>query len=120
MYDKRYEALRCLGRPEAQQLRSWVGRDDQLVRSVWPPSRGAPAEIGPLLRDEYQRRGAPGQIGRLLLRAQAAPELQFSPAAQDPAALDRLDRRLQAFDMKSPLRSTAFKSLAPAELRKSL
>src|SRR6185436_7674113 len=49
-----------------------------------------------------------------------APDLQVPAGIADSADLQRLHRRLHAFDIRSPLGAGALGSLAPAELRRSL
>ncbi|HZL21148.1 MAG TPA: hypothetical protein VFG23_25660 [Polyangia bacterium] len=120
MYEKGLDALRTLDRPEASQLGAWQGREQELVRSVFAAAKGTPVEGSSLTREEQKAAVRAGQIGRLLTREQEASAPELPRGTPEPAALERLGRRLEAFGITSPMTSPAFKSLAPAELRKSL
>jgi hypothetical protein len=84
-----------------------------------PPSRAPPPKPDHRSARNTKRRGAPVKSASCSCARRPHQNGNFR-RSEDPAALDRLGWRLRAFDIKSPLRSTAFKSLAPAELRKSL
>jgi hypothetical protein len=123
MYEKGYAAMAALGRPEAAALRAWVGREEELVRAVMATARTASPDAaggtfaGPLGPSEHRAAVRAGQIGRLLVREEQAPVPAFSAATGE---LERLSRRLHAFDVTSPPTPTRLRALAPTELRKSL
>lgn len=121
MYDKGYAALEQLGRPEAAILRKWAGRHEDLVRAVYAAARAPASGAARAISVEDNRAAVrAGQIGRLLVREQAAPELKLVAGAQESADLQRLHRRLQAFDIRSPLAADRLGTLSTAELSRSV
>jgi hypothetical protein len=117
MYEKGIAALSAMGRSEAVVLRKWVGREAEIVRAVYAGARGTET---PLPTDEYQAAVRAGQIGRLLKREQEAPSVELPADFPEKAALDRLSRRLHAFDIRSPLSPDRLGAVAPSEIADSL
>jgi hypothetical protein len=95
-----------------------VGREGALVAAVLDRAKSGAA--GTLTQDEYQAAVRAGQVGRLLSREEQARAPRSLPTGADRPALERLARRLDAFGIRSPIGSSAFKSLAPAEMQKSV
>ena len=117
MYDNGIAALSALGRPEAAVLKKWAGRETEIVRAVYASARGTET---PLPTEEYQAAVRAGQIGRLLKREQEAPSVELPADFPEKAALDRLSRRLHAFDIRSPLSPDRLGAVAPSEIVDSL
>jgi hypothetical protein len=121
LYEKGYAALDRLARPEAALLRRWSGHEDDLVRAVYATARGSKTDAAnSLTPDEYQAAVRAGQVGRLLVREKDAPGLEVAAGVDGNADLQRLHRRLHAFDIQSPLAPDRLATLAPTELRESL
>jgi hypothetical protein len=120
MYQRGFEVLRTLGRPDAGHLRSWAGREGELVQAVFTTAKNGGGSAAPLQPDEYQAAVRAGQIGRLLTREEQARAPNIPAGTRDAEAFDRLGRRLDAFGIRSPIGRPEFKSLAPAELQKAL
>jgi hypothetical protein len=118
MYERGYAALTALGRPEATALRAWAGREEDLVRGVLITAKGEGGT--PLDKEDYLAAVRAGQIGRLLVREEQAPIAKFPATGTSAEPLERLERRLHALDIKSPLSPARLATLAPTDLRKSL
>jgi hypothetical protein len=121
MYERGRAALEQLGRPEAELLRKWSGREDDLVHAVYAKSRvPSPDTAQSLSAEEHQAAVRAGQIGRLLVREAATVGVKLAIGGEDAAAVERLTRRLHAFGFDSRISAERFGAIPPAELRASL
>jgi hypothetical protein len=117
IFQRGFEATLSLGPKEKKtidQLRSWAGREVELVEQVHRESKGEPSSLKP---DEYAAAVRVGRVGNLLhMEAASKPPHIPPPLSDHKPDIERLAARLAAFRMPTPLTPQNLSALSAAQM----
>jgi hypothetical protein len=117
IFQRGFEATLSLGPKEKKtidQLRSWAGREVELVEQVHRESKGEPSSLKP---DEYAAAVRVGRVGNLLhMEAASNPPHIPPPLSDHKPDIERLAARLAAFRMPTPLTPQNLSALSAGQM----
>jgi hypothetical protein len=121
VFRRGYAALAASGTKEIKttdSLRSWIGKEEQLVAQVLRHSNGEQNSLTP---EQYSAAVRVGRVGHLLATADATKPLRVPDAfTEHKKDIERLSARLQSLGLRTPFTPANLAALSPVQVRTQL